>query len=67
MYTVSLAAARINAGKTQKDVSTHLNVNISTVSNWEKGKTIPDALQFVKLCEFYKCPTDAIRLPDKFA
>lgn len=67
MYTVSLRAARVNADLTQKEVALAMNVNVSTIANWENGKYSPDVDQFRKLCEIYKCPIDVIFLGKKFA
>lgn len=66
MYTVSLKAARINADLTQKEVANLMGVNVSTLVNWESGKTSPGIDQFSKLCKLYECPIDAIFLPKRF-
>ena len=66
MYKVTLEAARVNAGMSQKTVACKLGVNVATISNWENGKTVLDADQFKKLCSLYKCPMDVILLPQKF-
>ena len=44
---ISLRAARINKGLTQYEVAKLTGVSISTISNYETGKTIPkwDVLQ----------------------
>lgn len=61
---ISLAAARVNAGKTQKEWASLLNVDISTISNWEKGKTCPDLKQLKKISAESKIPMDFIYVPD---
>lgn len=66
MFQISLAAARVNANLRQSDVARKLNVNVSTVANWENGKTAPDADHFKALCSVYKCPMDVIFLPKRF-
>lgn len=66
LFKVSLEAARVNAKLSQKDVATRLKVNVGTVSNWERGKTAPDADKFKELCNLYNCPVDVIILPKKF-
>lgn len=66
MYTVSLEAARVNAGLSQKEAAKQLGVNVTTLSNWERGKTSPDVDKFKKLCEVYNCPGDLIFLGKKF-
>ena len=60
---ISLAAARVNAGYTQSEVSSILNVSKQTICNWENGKTSPDIAQARRLSELYKMPLDYIFLP----
>lgn len=62
MYRISLEAARVNANMSQKDAANAMNVNVSTIANWEKGKTSPDADKFKELCQIYGCPMDLIFL-----
>lgn len=67
MYTISLEAARVNAGLSQKDAAQKVGINVATLSNWENGKTSPDVDKFKKLCEVYGCPGDIIFLGKKSA
>lgn len=60
---ISLAAARVNAGMTQNDVSRILRVSNKTVLNWEKGKAIPSYATLKTLSDIYQIPIDNIRLP----
>lgn len=62
MYRISLEAARVNAKMSQKDAALAMNVNVSTIRNWEAGKTSPDADKFKELCNIYGCPMDLIFL-----
>lgn len=57
---ISLEAARVNAGLTQKEVGKELNVSNKTVCAWEKGKSFPDAEQINALCNLYGIPYDYI-------
>lgn len=66
MYTISLEAARVNAKLRQCDVARKMGLNVSTIANWEKGKTSPSVIQFQTLCSLYKCPQDIIFLPKIF-
>lgn len=66
MFKISLAAARVNANKTQREVADLMGVNVSTIINWENGKTSPNIEQFVKLCSIYNCPQGIIFLPKRF-
>ena len=43
MLKISLAAARVNAGLTQKELADKCLVSESTVVSWEAGKTLPNA------------------------
>lgn len=61
MIKISLAAARKNAGLTQEQVANNLNVAISTVRNWETGKTTPKLPQADALCQMYGLPYDYIQ------
>jgi transcriptional regulator with XRE-family HTH domain len=62
MYTISLEAARINAGLSQKEAAQRIGVNVATLSNWERGKTSPDVDKFKLLCAVYECPIDMMRM-----
>lgn len=41
---ITMKAARINAGYTQKEAARLLKVSRDTVSNWERGKSYPDVV-----------------------
>ena len=62
---ISLAAARVNAGMTQEDVSRALKVSKNTIVSWEKGATEPTISRVRELSELYKIPLDNIFLPCK--
>jgi transcriptional regulator with XRE-family HTH domain len=57
---ISLAAARVNAELTQKDVADKMKVDRSTVRRWERGEKIPDYDESKKLSQIYKIPLDNI-------
>lgn len=50
---ISLRAARINAGYSQKDAADKLGVSNKTLGNWENGVTFPSADKIQVLCELY--------------
>ena len=50
---ISLAAARVNAGYTQKEVAERLNMGERTIRRWESGKTAPTVDKFIELCRLY--------------
>ena len=62
---ISLAAARVNAGLTQVQAAREMNVDKSTLSNWEKRKTFPKAEQLFMLCDLYGCTVNDIFLGEK--
>lgn len=58
MYKVSIKAARINANLTLRESSEKIGVSISTLKNWETGKTFPNQPMIEKICEVYEVPYD---------
>lgn len=54
-FKITMKAARVNVGLSQKEAAKALNVGESTVSNWEKGKTAPRADKMAAICALYKC------------
>ena len=58
---ISIAAARINAGLTQRDVCKTLNISKTTLVNYEKGRTVPDVIMGQKLADLYKIPIDNLK------
>ncbi|MEI3175591.1 MAG: helix-turn-helix transcriptional regulator [Lachnospiraceae bacterium] len=60
---ISLAAARVNAGMTQEEVSKRMQVSKQTIINWEKGKNIPRIPEMEMLSRLYNIPLDNIFLP----
>ena len=57
---ISMAAARINAGLTQKEAAKKIGVSCETIKNWEKGKTSPKIKQMPVICDVYSIPVDNI-------
>lgn len=53
MKGITLKASRVNAGLSQKEAAEKLEINKSTLSNWETGKTYPTVLQLQKIEELY--------------
>lgn len=58
MFHLSLAAARINAGMSQKEAAAALNVSNNTIINWENGHTKITSDNLIKISELYKCPIE---------
>ncbi len=53
---------RKKSGLKAEQVAVKLGIAMSTVRNWEQGKTIPKLRidQFVKLCELYDCSLEEL-------
>lgn len=62
MLRITLASARINANLTQNEVADKLGVNQSTIVNWEKGRTYPNADMLYRLSALYDMPVENIAL-----
>lgn len=60
MTRMSLKAARVNAGLTQKEVATKLGIGNGTLSDWENYVSFPRADLIPKLCELYGVQYDQI-------
>ena len=60
---ITLAAARVNAGLTQKEAAKLLNLTPATLQNYESGKTTPSWETVRKIEAVYKFPLDFIFLP----
>lgn len=57
---ITLKAARVNAGLTQKQLATLIDRDISTVWNWENKKTKMSLDDFKKVCSVLGVPEDCI-------
>ena len=53
-FGAKLQQLRKQNNLTQKDVYEVLGVSQSTFSSWEVGKSEPDAMTFLRLCDIYK-------------
>lgn len=60
MEKITLKAARVNAGYTQKQAAFKLGVSNATLHKWEKGKSFPKQPMIERLCDLYALPYDAI-------
>lgn len=60
MKKISLKAARVNAGYSQKEAAALLGISNKTLCSWEKGKTYPDQPMIAKICELYGVTYDMI-------
>lgn len=58
MAKMTLKAARVNAGLSQKAAASDLGVSNKTLGNWESGVSFPKANQIILLCNLYKVTYD---------
>lgn len=65
IFKITLEAARVNAGLTQKELAEHMGVSNKTVGSWEKGITLPAADKIDELCEVLGIPYDFINFLPK--
>lgn len=66
-FKITLKAARVNAGFTQKKAAELLNIDRNTLRNWEKGITSPTWKNLNEIEELYKINKDYIFLPYNLA
>ena len=64
---ITLEAARVNAGLTQKRAAELLNIDRNTLRSWEKGKTSPTWKKLNDIEILYKINKDYIFLPYNLA
>ena len=57
---ITLAAARVNAGFSQKSAADELDITKETLSNYENGKSVPSWDMVKKIEALYKFPADFI-------
>ena len=60
MPKITLRAARVNAGYSQKAAAELLGVSNKTLCNWENGKTFPYQPMIEKICNLYGVTYDMI-------
>lgn len=60
MPKISLKAARVNKGLTQKEAATALGVGNKTLCMWENGVSMPKADKIDAICDLYGVPYDNI-------
>lgn len=60
MPRISLKAARVNACMSQSEAAEKIGVAVSTLRNWEAGKTFPTKPKIDKICEVYGIAFDIL-------
>lgn len=58
---ISLAAARVNAELTQKELAEKCGVSESTIINWESGKSLPNVKMLGPLEDALGISLDCVR------
>lgn len=53
MVKISIKAARVNVGLSQKEAADRLGVSNKTLGNWENGITYPPVDKIPDICELY--------------
>lgn len=61
--SLTLKAARVNAGLTQTEAAKRLNISQNTLIGWEKGRRYPTLLQARDMSNLYGVPIDEFFLP----
>lgn len=59
-FKISIAAARVNAKKTQEELAKALHVSKQTIGAWENGKTSPTVEKAIEFCKFCNVPYDRV-------
>ena len=62
LQTISLKAARVNAGYSRKEVAQIMGISVNTVTRWESPEEGIDAKTFVALCRLYKVNPEKVRV-----
>ncbi|MEE8806866.1 MAG: helix-turn-helix transcriptional regulator [Lactimicrobium sp.] len=62
---IGYAAARINAGYEQSEAAKLLGISMYTLSNYERGRTIPNWDMHNKMAELYRIPKEMLCPPKK--
>ena len=57
---MSLKAARINKGLTQREAALLIGVSVATMANYEKGASFPDVPVIMKIEKVYGLPYSEI-------
>lgn len=60
MPKISLRAARVNAKMSQQEAAARIGVAVSTLRNWESGKTFPNQPRIERICEVYGISFDVL-------
>lgn len=65
LITITLKAARVNAGLTLEQAGNAIGRDKNTISSWENNKTKITKIDFDKLCKIYNMPELFVKQPFK--
>lgn len=60
MVKITIKAARVNVGLSQKEAAERLGVSNKTLGNWENGITYPPVDKIPDICNLYGVPYDML-------
>lgn len=60
---LTLAAARVNAGLSQREAASLLKISPSTLCAWENGRSEVSKIALMALANLYELPVEAISMP----
>lgn len=60
MTKITLKAARVNANLSRAEAAAKIGVAVSTLKNWETGRTFPNQPKIQRLCEVYGISFDVL-------
>ncbi|MBP9987964.1 MAG: helix-turn-helix transcriptional regulator [Ruminococcus sp.] len=59
-FAKNFKQARLNAGLSQKQIADKLNVDRSTIAQYERGISTPNLKNLPKICEILNVKTDEL-------
>lgn len=59
-FSDNLKRIRIEMKKSKRDLAQGIDVSMSTIKNWEKGKSLPNLINLFKLCQLLECSCDTL-------
>ena len=60
MFKITLKAARVNVGLTQKQAADLLGISNKTLCSWEKGSAFPTPKHIDPICQLYGVSYDML-------
>ena len=59
-FSDNLKRIRIEMKKSKRDLAQGIDVSMSTIENWGKGKSLPNLINLFKLCQLLECSCDTL-------